>query len=440
MRADTLVTLGLLGAALGCGGTQATIGSSVGERVEEQGVPSPAVDNDADAAAGAPGRTDAPSQASAGSEPPPEPPPDPALVKALLAKTGESSPVDNPLHVRLEVTPRPQGEQWLAVVVNRGTERASVDFDLRRLSIELETPEDPQKPRPKWKKKPAPLVCKLPAGFGGASAAQEPARVLEPGQGLLHRFDPRLYCISPNGDAMLAKGQVATVKLGVAPKPPRVVWKQGKKTEQPAPQSAPFVAEPALESSAEPAKTPDPEHDPRVKQLVATPFELTPELLGGEAEEDPALPLALRLVRGSDAASERTATALVEVRAKRKKQVVYFRRELVSFTVHGPDGVRGCDPQPDDRAPDRQAYSTLGPGRAVSATGLLAELCPNATFARPGLYLLSASFEAERDGAEFGMQAFTGRLDSRRQALVRIRVGDRPALPAPEPMLIRVGE
>ena len=76
----------------------------------------------------------------------------------------------------------------------------------------------------------------------------------------------------------------------------------------------------------------------------------------------------------------------------------------------------------------------------MSATGLLAELCPNATFARPGLYLLSASFEAERDGAEFGLQAFTGRLDSPRQALVRLRVGDSPALPPPEPLLIRVGE
>jgi hypothetical protein len=322
------------------------------------------------------------------------------------------------------------------VVVNRGTEPARVTFDLRQLSIELATPDDPSKPRPKWQKKPKPLLCKLPPDFGGAYASTEPERVLEPGQGLLQRFDPRLYCIAPNGDAMLTKGQIASVKLGQDPKPPRTVWKQGKKAEVPSRQAPPFVAEPVTSNKTEPPA----DRDLRVKQLIGTPFELTADLLGGEAEEDESLPLSLRLVRGSDAASERTATSVVEVRAKRKREVVYFRRELVSFTVHGPEGILTCDPQPDDRSPDRQAYSTLGPGQAVSATSLLAEMCPNATFARPGLYLLSASFDAQRDGAEFGLLAFTGRLDSRRQALVRIRVGDKPALPAPEPILVRLGE
>lgn len=437
MRADTLVTLGLLATAVGCGGSQTTIGSSVNERPEESG----ALQADAETEAGGAPASDA-AKAKPATPPaePAEPAPDPALVKALLAKTGESAPAENALHIRLEVTPRPAGEKWLAVVVNRGTESVNVSFDLRQLTIELEQPEDPAKPRPKWKKKPAPLVCKLPAGFGGALAAEEPVRALEPGQGLLQRFDPRLYCIAPNGDAMLATGQRASVKLGPTPKPPRTVWKHGKKQEVPSRQVPPFVAQPVVDEKAEPPAAPDPEHDPRVKQLVATPFELTSDVTGGEAEEDPALPLALRLVRGSDAATERTTTAVVEVRAKRKRAMVYFRRELVSFTVHGPEGISTCDPQPDDRTPDRQAYSTLASGQAVSATSLLAELCPNATFARPGLYLLSASFDAERDGAEFGLQAFTGRLDSRRQALVRIRVGDKPPLPAPEPILVRLGE
>jgi hypothetical protein len=228
---------------------------------------------------------------------------------------------------------------------------------------------------------------------------------------------------------------VITPKLGFTPKPPRVVYKQGKRTEVPSAQAEPFVAEPATL----PEKL-DPESDPRVKELVASSFELTADLLGGEAEEDTTLPLSLRLLRGSDAASERTATATVEVRARNKKAQVYFRRELVSFVVHGPEGIRACDPQPDDRAPDRQAYSTLGAGQAVTATSMLAELCPNLTFGRPGLYLLSARFDAVRDGAEFGLKAFTGRLESRRQAVVRIKSGDLPALPPAEPLRVRVGE
>jgi hypothetical protein len=151
------------------------------------------------------------------------------------------------------------------------------------------------------------------------------------------------------------------------------------------------------------------------------------------------LPLQLRLVHGSDAATELSATATVEVRAKKKSQL-YFRRELIRFIVHGPEGIRGCDPEPDERAPDRQAYSTLAAGKSVSATSLLAELCPKFTFGRPGLYLVSARFDAERDGAEFGLSAFTGRLESRKQALVRIRTGELKALPPPEPLRVKVGQ
>jgi hypothetical protein len=464
MRAHSVLELTLLAALAGCAGSQGPVGSSVGEKDEAaEAAPSGGQDQGAGGEGGAGPEADQPASAESG--PPPEPPPDPAVVQALVAKTGESIEHDNPLHVRLEVTPRPAGERWVVAVVNRGTEPASVLFDLRRLTLELEAPEDPKKPRPKWQKKPKPTLCKLPDGFGGALAQDEEPYRLEPGEGLVRTFDPRLYCISGAGDSLLKRGQTITPKLGFVPKPPRVIYRQGKRTEVPSLQSPPFVAEPAPPLApadaapagdaarvAEPEPAPaakavaatpvkvDPENDPRVKELKASAFELTADLLGGEGEEDPSLPLALRLLRGSDVANERTATASVEVRAKGKKTSVYFRRELVSYTVHGPDGIRGCDPQPDDRAPDRQAYSSLAPGQAVSVTSMLAELCPNLTFGRPGLYLLSARFDATRDGSEFGLRAFTGRLESRRQALLRIRTGDLPPLPPAEPLRVRVGE
>jgi hypothetical protein len=433
MRASTLVELlAALAALSGCAGNQTTIGSSVGEKGGDQAAVAPAPD------AGAGGAGDEASAKAAPkrdpNEPEPPPPPDPALVKALVDKTGEPTASDNPLHLRLEVTPRPAGELWLIAVVNRGTEPARVVFNLNRLTLSLEAAEDPKKPRSKWQKKPAPVVCKLPEGFGGPGVDSS-FRALGPGEGLVQTFDPRLYCISPAGDSLLATGQRVTAKLGYAPKPPRQVWRQGKSSEQPSLQSPPFIAEPV----AEPPAKPDPEHDPRVKQLVASEVTLTPDLTAAEAEEDPTLPLQLRLVHGSDAANEITATAVVEVRAKQKSQL-YFRRELISFTVHGPDGIHGCDPQPDARSPDRQAYTSLAPGQSISATSLLAELCPKYTFGRPGLYLISARFDADRDGSEFGLSAFTGRLESRREALVRIRVGDFPPLPPPEPLLVKVGQ
>lgn len=442
MRVCTLARQILVLALTGCGGSQPGVGSSVGPK--EAGDEPEAAAEDSQQAGGAGGAAadaDAEPTSQLGAGPPPSPPPDPALVKALVAKTGESPSVDNPLHLRLEVTPLPVGERWLVAVVNRGTEPASVLFDLRRLTLSLETPEDPQKPRPKWQKKPAPLVCKLPEGFGGPQAFEETPRRLEPGEGLVRTFDPRLYCVSSNGESLLKTGQLVTPKLGYAPKPPKVVYRQGKRTEVAVLQSAPFVAEPApAEAASRAPAVPDPEHDSRVKELVAGSFELTRELSGNEAEEDTSLPLTLRLLRGSDVANERTATVTLEVRARGQKTSVYFRRELVSFTVHGPDGIRGCDPQPDDRAPDRQAYSTLAAGKALTATSMLAELCPNYTFGRPGLYLLSARFDAVRDGAEFGLGAFTGRLESPSQALVRVRIGDWPPWPPEEPIRVRVGE
>ena len=450
----------MLAMLAGCGGSHVAVGSSVGQSDSAEAEPAEQAEAGGAGGAGGAADGDAPAQQKARG-PAPEPPPDPALVKALVARTGEAIVGDNALHLRLEVTPQPAGQRWLVAVVNRGTEPASVLFDLRRLTLALETPDDPQKPRPKWKKKPAPVVCRLPDGFGGPLPADQAPRLLEPGEGLVGTFDPRLYCISGAGDALLKQGQLVTVKLGFTPKPPRVIYRQGKRTEVPSAQVAPFVAEPAAaapgdsttlaESAAKPAPAapatkpapaakPDPEHDPRIKELVSSSFELTADLLGGEGEEDPTLPLKLSLLRGSDVPTERTATAVVEVRAKGKKTGLYFRRELVSYVVHGPEGIRACDPQPDDRAPDRQAYSTLAPGQAVSATSLLAELCPNLTFGRPGLYLLTARFDAGRDGSEFGLQAFTGRLESRRQALLRIRTGDLPALPPPEPLRVKVGD
>jgi hypothetical protein len=435
MRVGTLVELGFLSALLGCSGSQTVVGSSVGESpTQAEAVPPPSATPPAVAGAPAVAAQAQPIAPAADEGPEPTPPPDPALVKALLEKTGEPGS-DNPLHLRLEVTPRPAGELWLVGVVNRGTEVAKVKFDLRRLTLTLTPPEAAPPSRGGWHPKPKKIVCKLPEGFGGHVEALPP-EVLEPGEGLVQTFDPRLYCISTGGDSQLATGQRLTPRLGFAPKPPRVLWKQGKRVEAPSQQVAPFIAEPA---SLEPTASLDAEHDPRVKELVGSEILVSPELTNAEAEEDPSLPLQFRLLHGSDAATEMSATTVVQVRARKKSQL-YFRRELVSFMVHGPEGIRGCDPEPDERAPDRQAYVTLGAGQSVSATSLLAELCPKFTFGRPGLYLVSARMDAERDGSEFGLSAFTGRLESRKEALVRIRTGELPALPAPEPLRVRVGQ
>jgi hypothetical protein len=94
----------------------------------------------------------------------------------------------------------------------------------------------------------------------------------------------------------------------------------------------------------------------------------------------------------------------------------------------GPDGLTICDPQPDLRAPDPQAFATLAPGAAITVTCRLVELCSNGTFARPGLYLVHARFDAANGGDEYGIQAYLGTVASPNPASVRIRTGELPFL------------
>jgi hypothetical protein len=138
----------------------------------------------------------------------------------------------------------------------------------------------------------------------------------------------------------------------------------------------------------------------------------------------PSAPLSLKLVRGSDAAAERSATAALTLTNRSSKSFrVYFRRELVSFDVLGPEGIEHCDPEPDTRAPDPSAFLSMQPGRSMTITSMLAELCPFGTFEQAGLYLVQASFDAVHSGREHGLDAFVGVVESEHPATIRIRTG-----------------
>ena len=109
MRVGTLIGLCLVVALSGCAGHQTTIGSSVGEQPAEASEYKAPATSAAPVAAKPPAAPVAGAGAANNDEPEPPPPPDPALVKALVEKTCEPPNVDNPLHLRLEVTPRPAG-------------------------------------------------------------------------------------------------------------------------------------------------------------------------------------------------------------------------------------------------------------------------------------------------------------------------------------------
>jgi len=441
MRAASL-SLGLCLLALGCaGGKAAIIGSSIND---DAGTPGsapiqPAAAADAGADASAP--TD-----QAASLPPAV---DPAVTHALLAKSGEGSAAA-PLGLRFEIVELGSELPWGFTIVNRGTEAAVVDFDARLLSLEIAPPPDKPdataqgKTKPKPKKPPKPVICRLPADIAPSSVDPALAIKLEPGEGLAESFDPRLYCVG-KAPWPLVEGAVVIPHIGWLTLM-KVSWKGGKREEKPGLQKEPFLAEPSEAEGSLPAG--DPAQDAserRVKELAGTPLTLGSDFSENQeapksaATEPPGLVLT---IAGGDATNEASAVATATFTNRgKKKQDVYFRRELISYEVSGPDGVFTCDPGPDQRAPvDRSAIQTLRPGGRFSAVSRLIEMCPAHTFARPGLYLVHARFDSASSGSALGLHAFMGRLVSPKPALVRIRQGELPFTPLSGAVRVHVGQ
>lgn len=376
--------------------------------------------------------------------------PDPRLVQKALERTAGDNPSAASAHgLHFEIVEIGPQQQWGLAVVNRGSEALKVIFDPRLLTLEVEPPPDPQPKR--WAKKPKTRICRLPDALRPARADANYAIILPPGKGMVEAFDPRLYCLPDGSASALVAGARVSPKFGFAPKT-KVVWRGGKRVEELVEQSEPFVAkvvplarhshdrgrhrhkgEREREVEAEPEQSDAlAGAEAPVKQLLGTPFQLGGDYAPAPPREESSL--VLRLVRGSDARDESAVTITTSLANRDKVPLrVYFRRELVSFEVTGPDGTLICDPQPDNRVPDRQAFSLLNPGKSLTVTSRLIELCPDDTFARPGLYVVSAQFDGATDGKEWGYDAFVGHVVAEQPAVIRVRSG---SLPFPGPRLL----
>src|SRR5260221_329318 len=66
---------------------------------------------------------------------------------------------------------------------------------------------------------------------------------LDPGDGLVQNFDPRLYCLGKT-PVPLVEGAQVSPRFGWPPKM-KVSWRGGKREETPAVQNEPFVGEPS---------------------------------------------------------------------------------------------------------------------------------------------------------------------------------------------------
>jgi hypothetical protein len=393
-------------------------------------------------------------EGGAGGEAPAQHGPDRALVQKALDKSGTPTPNDEEAHgLRFEVVEMGPNSEWGFAVVNRGTETMTVVFDPRLLTLEVEAPPDPK--AKKNAKPPKPRVCRLPDDFRPARADARYTEEFAPGHGMIEGFDPRLYCLPEGGVSPLVAGSRVTATFGW-PRKTKTVWKGGKRVEEELPLAPPFVAAVAPAHEAD-GGTPDDAGAAAtdaggdaeaanavvqasgevtlidttgtptgvVKELHGTPFELGPDY-APPPRVSPA-GLEFEVTQGSDAANEWGATVAVQLTNHASTpERVYFRRELVTLVVSSVDGNVECDPGPDDRSPDRQGFTLLPAHGSITVTSRLAEMCPQDTFARPGLYLIRGAFDTDVSGREFGLDAFVGHLSAEREATVRIRTGKLP--------------
>jgi hypothetical protein len=364
---------------------------------------------------------------------------DQAMAQSSAGKMGGSGLV-------LHVAERGPGKPWIIAVSNDGNTPTVLVADTRLLWLDVMVPGAKKSTQ-----------CRLPIDLLPKEAEPRLNITLQPGESVAQLIDPRLYCFAAGEQKRLVPGARVVPHLGWPELPDKTTWIHGKKSGATVPQPPPFVAHHAdldvelavdarntalkVAKSVRLAKGATRPSDAAMgvplpsgvdKQLQGPDLSLRDTYAewsspkGKDAREDAQdCPLELKLVQGSDARTEHNATVQITLRNQsRRRQVVYFRREFVTFQVIGPAGVVICDPTPDVRAPDREAFVTLAPGATRTFSSRLAELCPRDTFDMPGLYLVNGTYDAIEDGSKWNLAAFTGRVISAMPANVRIRIGE----------------
>lgn len=401
----------LVALATACGGRGAATPQSTAdvdateEEASEDG-PEDATSGDSDETDVEDGAPGADPEASSEQEPAPEPPFADDARRSLRA----SEPPPSTLGLGFGVSQRGADLPWLVVLANPSDAPVRVAGDMRLLRLEIRPPGDPE--AAKSQKKDELHVCELPDADRPKQVEEELSVDLAPGLLLAQQFDPRFYC-DPD---WLVPGAVVTPKFGW-PLKTRVVWRQGKRVEEPVEQTDPFLAKPM-----EAADAPEP-----LKELTGEPFTLDQSYAPPPppvADPDAPPPLMLEVQSPGTVRDPSTATLTILIKNPAPQgRHLFFRRELVTYEVIGPHATSTCSVYPDDRAPQRQAFDFIRAGGTMRVASRLAEMCSPAVFGPPGLYRIHARLDATESGEDYGIEAFVGVVTTREPALLRIRGG-----------------
>lgn len=281
-------------------------------------------------------------------------------------------------------------------------------------------------------KKPA--LCALPRDSWPLSD-RERELVLPPERSWSRSFDPRFFCFAAKEAAALVPGASVVATLGFdEPRPAR-----GRKGR---PAQHPFVATMLPEAAPAPVG---------IKRLAAAAFtiaeapELTAKSAGPKAgdtappsERKPESDSLVELTVGAriDAAIGREVAATVSLRNRDHAPVTtLFRPSTVGFEVLGPEGVVHCTQRIVRGSPIAELFSTLAAGASSSLTVNVDAACPNETFARAGVYEVSAIFDSTgASGTALGLRTLDASVRGREPLLVRVR-RSAPGAPEPAPKL-----
>ncbi|WP_437601628.1 hypothetical protein [Sorangium sp. So ce590] len=377
------------------------------------------------------------------------------------------------------IAPSPRGP-WTLRLDNDGERPMRIPADVRLLRFEIDTLN---------KRTKKTVRCAAPAGLKPSGFPERRALLLAPGQSYMEHFDPRLLCFGKDA-AALAGGSVVRAWYGWGPPPkwsrkapsppfavestddppafapatglaaPTVVLSYDLPPKEAAagdpdgvepPSPAGEQAQPSADAAARPEadKTARPAGDKtaqvsadRPAGEAAAPRAPSPRdhgagSPGGLIVDANAPRLELTSEPWSDAASPRSIVVRVSARnAGKRPMTVAVRPRMLQFYVAGPNGTTVCAASPPTGAIPRDLFRTLKPGASVDLSLLLREVCPNNTFAREGLYRVTATLHANEPGTRLGLDAYTAIVPAQNSTLLRVKSAPEPfytAAPRPVP-------
>ncbi|WP_437309180.1 hypothetical protein [Sorangium sp. So ce388] len=398
--------------------------------------------------------------------------------KASAKKKEAAPPPPPPAPARVWlIAPSPQGP-WTLRIDNAGERPMRIPADVRLLRLEIDTLN---------KRTKKTVRCAAPAGLKPSGFPERRALLLPPGQSYMEHFDPRLLCFGKD-EAALAGGSVVRAWYGWGPPPkwsrkapappfaaestddppafapatglaaPTLVLSYGLPArkefagdeaggaeppagDRPAQPSADMTAQPPGDKAAQPSadkaaqppadKAAQPSADKAAGAGAGQPAS-SGEGRGAGSSGEPIVDanaprLELRSEPWSDAASPRSIVVRVTARnAGKRPMTVAIRPRMLEFHVAGPNGTTVCEAAPPTDAIPRDMYRTLKAGATVDVSLLLREVCPPDTFAREGLYEVTATLHANEPGTGLGLDAYTATVTAPSATLLRVKSAPEP--------------